>query len=124
MFGVILPKWLENVLDYGITEEEFWNMSFAELERALASKRRIIKQQERQKASFDYILADLIGRSMARLYSSSNEMPKINDIYPSLFSEIEVSEKQKERKNELSALRFRKFAAAFKPKTSEVAKEE
>ena len=69
-------------------------------------------------------MADLIGRSIARIYSSSNEMPKISDVYPSLFSEAEISEKQQERAAELSAMRFKKFAAAFKPKKSEVAKEE
>jgi hypothetical protein len=52
----------------------------------------------------------LIGRSVARIYSSSNQYPSIADAYPSLFSQEEVEEKIQARKDELSALRFKQFA--------------
>ena len=97
----------------GITEHDFWNMTLAELERAFASKRRVMKQQAQEKASYDYILADLIGRSIGRLYSSSTTIPDISAVYPTLFDSQEVEEKRAEKNAELSALRFRQFANSF-----------
>ena len=36
-----------------------------------------MKAEERKKASFDYILADLVGRSISRVYNSANKYPPI-----------------------------------------------
>ena len=70
-------------------------MTLGELERAMASKRRIEKSRIKEKASFDYILAELIGRSVARIYSKDSKFPEIYDAYPSLFEKevMEVQEK-------------------------------
>ena len=43
------------------------------------------ENQEKEKATFDYLLADLIGRSVGRLYNKNNSYPKINEVYSSLF---------------------------------------
>lgn len=91
-------------------------MTLAELWRAIESKQRIQKRQEQEKASFDYILADLIGRSMSRIYSSTAKMPDISEAYPTLFDSVKIEEKKQERKDELSALRFKQFAQAFNKK--------
>lgn len=125
MFSNHIYKWLDNALDYGLTEEEFWNMTLAELERYIDSKKRMQKAQAQEKASFDYTLAELIGRSVARIYSSSNHMPDISEVYPQLFDSKEVEEKKREQKAELSALRFKQFATSFNKRfeTQEVAKE-
>ena len=99
-------------------------MTIAELDRLIKSKKRIQKREQQDKASFDYILADLIGRSMARLYSSSARMPEISAAYPTLFDSEEIQEKKQEKKNELSALRFKQFAQAYNKKfNKEVGKE-
>ena len=99
-------------------------MTLAEVIRAVESKKRIIKLQAQERAAFDYALADLIGRSIARLTSSSAEMPKISDVYPSLFDSEAIEEKQQEKKDELSALRFKQFADSFNKKfKKEVGKE-
>lgn len=116
MFSDIVYKWLENALDYGITESEFWSMTMAEIERVINSKKRVMKIQAQEKASFDYILADLIGRSIGRIYSSSTKIPEIAAVYPSLFDSQEVEEKRAEKKAELSALRFKQFAESFNKK--------
>lgn len=116
LFSEIAYKWLDNALDYGITESDFWNMTIAEIERAIASKKRIMKVQAQEKASFDYILADLIGRSIGRIYSSATTIPEIATAYPSLFDNQEVEEKRAEKKAELSALRFKQFAQSFNKK--------
>lgn len=91
-------------------------MTLAELERAINSKRRVEKQRLQEKASFDYILADLIGRSVARIQSSANHMPEIGEVYPTLFDSKEIQEKKQEQKTELSALRFKLFAESYNKK--------
>lgn len=116
-------KWLDNALDSGITEYEFWNMTIAELERAFQSKRRIQEAKEKEKAIYDYILADLIGRSIARMQSSANHMPEIGEAYPWLFDSEEVQEQKQAKKDELSALRFKLFAQSHNKKFLEVAKD-
>ena len=105
---------LDNALDYGISEKDFWEMTFAELDRLVASKARMEKFKLKERATFDYILASLIGRSFAVGMDSKIEFPKLEEIYPSLFNDDDDKEVQEKReikkqelKDELSALRFR-----------------
>lgn len=97
-------------------------MTLAELERALDSRRRTEKARLKEKATFDYRLADLIGYSMARAYSSANKMPELSAVYPELFTSQEIKEKQEQQKAELTALRFKLFANAYNKKFNEGAK--
>lgn len=115
-------KWLDNALDYGLSESDFWNMTIAELNRFVESQKRTQKREAQEKATFDYILADLIGRSIARIHSSAATYPRLSDTYPSLFESEEVEEKLQEKKDELSALRFKQFANSFNKKFKEVSK--
>ena len=98
-------------------------MTIAELERAFKSKKRIQEAQEREKAIYNYILADLIGRSVARIQSSVSKMPDISEAYPWLFDSQEIQEKKQEKKDDLSALRFKLFAQSHNKKFQEVAKD-
>lgn len=91
-------------------------MTLAELTRAIDSYKRRHKTKEQQKAAFDFILADAIGRSMARLYSSTNKMPQLYELYPSLFDNEEIQAQEQERRDNLSALRFKLFAQAHNDK--------
>ena len=88
-------------------------MTIAELQRAVASRNRVRKQEAQERASYDYILADLIGRSVGRIYSSATKLPPINEAYPSLFSEEMVAEEIAQKKAELSSARFKQFADSF-----------
>ncbi|MGM9543614.1 MAG: hypothetical protein ACI3T9_01390 [Romboutsia timonensis] len=115
-------NWLESALDYGISEYDFWNMTLAELIRAIESKKRSLKVQAKQKAQSDYILADMIGRSIARIYNSNNTIPDISYFYPNLFDSEEIKEKQQEQKDELSVIRFKQFADSFNRKYKEANK--
>ena len=112
-------KWLENALDFGLTEHEFWNMTLAEFDRYISSKRRVQEREAKERASFDYILGDLIGRSIARVYNSSNTYPEIYDAYPAFFEKESIEEQRQERLNELSAQRFMAFAESFNKKFAE-----
>ena len=73
----------------------------------------------KEKANFDYVLADLVGRSVARIHSSSNKFPSIAEAYPSLFSQEEYEETVQAKKDELSALRFKQFAQFHNSKLKE-----
>lgn len=97
-------------------------MTLAELNRAVESKKRNQRREAQERASYDYILADLIGHSIARIHSSSNQMPHISTVYPSLFESEELEMKIQEKKDELSALRFKQFAQSFNNKFKEVGK--
>lgn len=103
---------MDNALDWGISEADFWSMTLAELERLFASKRRMKKQKAQEQAYFDYQLADLIGVSVGRIYNKSTKMPSVEEAYPNIF---DAEEKQK-KKDELSAARFKQFAEAFNKK--------
>ena len=120
MFSDVVYKWLENALDYGITEAQYWEMTLAELTRAIESKKRVNKAQEQKQAAFDYILADLIGQSVARVFSSENTLPDIAEVYPTLFNDEEITEQKQAKKDELSAARFRQFAQAHNSNFKEV----
>lgn len=99
-------------------------MTLAELNRAVESKKRIQKIEAQEKAYYDYVLGDLIGRSIARIHSSSNHYPAIHEMYPTLFESEVVEEKIQEKKDELSVLRFKQFAQSYNAKyNKEVGKE-
>lgn len=124
LYGDYIYRWLDSALDYGISEFDFWNMTLAEINRAVESKKRIQKQQAQERANFDYIQADLIGRSISRVYNSANKMPDISAVYPSLFDSKEIEEQKAHKKLELSALRFKQFAQSYNTKYKEVVKDE
>ena len=98
-------------------------MTIAELSRVFDSKKRRMKAEAQEKAYYDYVLADLIGRSVARLYSKSAKLPSIDEAYPNLFEaeKEDITVKQ----DEISAIRFKQFADAFNKKfKKEVGKED
>lgn len=116
LYSDYIYSWLENSLDYGLTEADFWNMTLAEINRALHSKRRQKENAEKRQASYDYILADLIGKSISRIYSSSSKLPSIEDVYPSLFNSEDIKAQKQAKLNELSALRFKQFVNSHNKK--------
>ena len=99
-------------------------MTLGEIIRAIESKKRQQKAAAQEKATFDYIQADLIGRSISRLHSSSNRMPQLAEIYPSLFEAAEIESKIQEKKQQLSIIRFKQFAQSHNNKYKEVEKGE
>jgi hypothetical protein len=99
-------------MSYGITEHEFFSMTIAEIERAIKAR----KAMEKRRAQFDYILADLIGRSVARVYNSDNKLPTLAEAYPSLFDAQEEQEALQRAQDEKNALNFMKFAQSHNRK--------
>lgn len=107
-------------MDYGLTENEYWEMTLAEIIRYIESQKRKQLIQAREKASFDYIHAELVGRSIARIYSNSARYPAIEEAYPSLFSTEEIQQQKQDKKDELSVIRFKQFANSFNKRFKEV----
>lgn len=87
-------------------------MTVGELSRWIDSKRRCLEREAKEQASFNYIQADLIGRSIARIYSKNSKMPSLAEVYPNLFTTEELEEKEMERRDKLSIMRFEQFALA------------
>lgn len=112
---------LNNALDYGISERDFWDMTLAELERMVASRQRVEKYEKQQRATFDYMLAALIGRAFAANMDSKATFPEIYEAYPSLFNREDRESQKRELNNQLSALRFKQFANFHNKKYKEVA---
>lgn len=112
----IIEDYISAALDCGIAEAAFWEMTFAELARVFESKKR----QQRQQAINDYVLADLIGRSCARIHSKGANMPTLSEAYPALFDSVKEAETIQKQKDELSALRFKQFAQSYNQKFKEV----
>lgn len=106
-FSELIYKYLDNALDYGILEFDFWEMTLAEIDRAIESKIRVMKVEEKQRATYTYILADLIGYSVGRIHNSNNKMPSISEVFPDLFVEDkEQIEENKIKKFKAELLRF------------------
>lgn len=123
MFSNYVYKWLDSALDWGISEDRFWDMTIAELIRQIDSIKRIRQRELQEKAHFDYKLADLIGVSISRVYNSANTMPDISQVYPTIFDSEEVEAIKCRQQDELSALRFKQFASSFNQRyTKEEAK--
>lgn len=99
-------------------------MTLAEFDRALEAHKRLEKRKAQEQATMDYILGDLIGRSIARIYSSSANYPDISAVYPTLFDSKEIEQQKANKRAELSALRFKQYANFHnnKMKNKEVAK--
>lgn len=95
-------------------------MTFGEVFRAVESYNRTKQTQQQEQAYFDYALADLIGRSVARMHSSANKMPEIEKAYPTLFNSEEIQEQKRQKKAELSALRFKQFVNSHNKRFTEV----
>jgi hypothetical protein len=83
MYTDHIDAMLDNALDMDITEFDFWNMTIGEFNRIYNSKMRVKKVRDQEVAIHNYILGDLIGRSMARLQSSSVTYPQIYEAYTS-----------------------------------------
>ena len=120
-YSTHIYKMLNNALDYGISEKEFWEMTFAELDRLVASKKRMEKHFAKEKATYDYISAILIGRAFAACMDNKAKFPEIHEVYPSLFDVQEREIQKREQSNQLSALRFKQFAHSYNKKFKEVA---
>jgi hypothetical protein len=123
LFSEYLEKWLEDFLDMGLTEWQFWDMTLAELNRYAESFKRQQKRKAEEKAIADYRLADLIGYSMARLYSNSAKYPEIYDVYPAIFDKAAIEEARTKEKSKKTNDWLMNFADSFNKSNSKEGKD-
>lgn len=98
-------------LDVGLEEEQYWEMTVAQVLRKIDSFNRVHKKQLREKAEMDWTLANLISIAVGRCLSSDVQMPQVEEVYPALFDTEETSKKRQEQATNLSVARFMEFAA-------------
>lgn len=103
---------METALDIGIDEDTYWNMSIGEVARRAKSYERTYRRKLKDKASFDWILGNLIGISVGRCLSSDATYPEIYEAYPTIFSSEEVGELKQKEQDERSVANFLAFATA------------
>lgn len=116
-----------NALDSGLTELSFWDMTPGEVIRAIESRNRVEKVKTQERATYDYIQANLIVKGISIVLGDKTPYPSIQEAYPGIFNEVfkEQEEKAQQRKMELSTLRFKQFAQSYnnKFKNKEVPKQ-
>ena len=74
-----------------------------------------MRLEAKERASFDYILANLIAKGVTIAFGGKGAFPTIHEVYSSIF-EDEIKAKEEElqaKRNELSVLRFKQFAQSY-----------
>jgi hypothetical protein len=101
-------------------------MTLAEVKRAVKSRIRVKKMEAKERATFDYILANLIGASVGCVLDSNTTFPPIEEVYGSLF-EDEVKKKEEakiDKQTQLFIARLKAYANFHNKKfNKEVAKD-
>lgn len=82
---------LQPAINLGLEEEKFWEMTIAEIDRWMGGANWRLRTQ----AQFDYVLADLVGISVSRIFSKEAQFPSIDQAYPELFKGV-VEKKEPE----------------------------
>lgn len=101
-------KWLDIALDSGIPEKEFWDMTIAEVNRAVASHTRREKAKAQEKAIMDYKLANLIAA-----FLNDGKAPNVIKWYSFLFDEEVKAAVEQEEREAASEAAFINFTASF-----------
>lgn len=106
---------LMTALDFGLSELDFWDMTPGEVVRYINSRSKVKRIEAQERASYDYILANLIVKGVGITLGSKETMPKVQEVYPGIFDDLikEQEEKLQEKRAQLSALRFRQFAQSY-----------
>lgn len=105
-----IEQMLINSLDYGITENDFWEMTPAEVVRSVNSKIKIQKVKSQERASYDYIQAQLIIKGVGIMLGNKDTMPTLAQAYPTIFEDEAAMEAKQQQQTNLSTLRFLQFA--------------
>lgn len=93
-------------------------MTPGEVVRLTQARSRIRRLEAQERASYDYILANLIIKGVSITLGSKGNFPTIEEAYPGLFDDLaeKRNEELNKQKMNLSALRFRQFAQSYNDK--------
>lgn len=104
---------LENCLIIGVTEKEFWNMSYGEAIRTIEAYNKREKYNNQRQASNIYILSQLIADNIAPMLSKDHKPREYMEIFGHLYDaeEVKKQDEEKELKEvQLQSAKFKMFA--------------
>ena len=106
---------LDMALEFDITEFNFWEMTPREVSRAMKAKHKVRRAMAQERATLDYIQANLITKGVSIAFGSKETIPPIEQVYVGLFDDVKEQQEEqiKQRKTDLSALRFKMFAQSY-----------
>ena len=102
-------------------------MTIAEINRAVESYQRRENQKAKERASFDYVLAQMIGLNLNRaINGSETDYPTMAEIYPTLFADKAKQHKEikENRKAESFAIQLKQFSMYHNEKIKKGVKDE
>lgn len=107
-FEEYIVDFLEQCMAIGITEDIFWSSNHGEINRMIKSIQEIETRNNRNHAGFDYTLAGLINRSIGGMFSKSSEKyPSLEETYPLLFDNDNISKSEELSQDELKVLEMK-----------------
>ena len=89
-----IDELLEQCMSIGMTEKDFYGSTFKQVKRYAESYTTREKLKMQEQAFFDYQLANMIGTSVARLFSNDVQYPSIDEAYPGIFNDTNNKETQ------------------------------
>jgi hypothetical protein len=92
--GNLFDELLPTALFCNVSVFDFWDMTFGEIVLTIQAYNRRKEEEMKAQCISDYNLADLIALSCARLVDKDLKFPKIEQIYPQLFTEKLTEEKK------------------------------
>jgi len=100
-----------------MSEFDFWDMTIGEIARYYKGVMFRKEQERKERASFDYTLAVLIGSATVGQMSKGSKMPTLEEAYPDVFKiDEEPSEEAIKKKVDISVARFMQFANSYNAK--------
>lgn len=93
-------------------------MTPGEVVRAIESYNRRTRIETQEKATFDYIQANMIIKGVSIVLSGKGSMPTIQEAYPGIFDNLVEKQEQElqKQRDQLSVLRFKQFAQSYNNK--------
>lgn len=91
-----LDSMLKDCLAYGLSIDTFYSMTFKEVKLFIEGTRSRIDLERKDKAMFDYLLANLITTGTGIILGSKAPFPKYEEYYASIFGEESQEEMELE----------------------------
>lgn len=103
-------------LDIGISPAEFWGYSAGEIVHLLESHKRQERIRQKEKATFQMILARQIGEQVAKLFDDKNEVniTPLWEYFPDLFREEKLQSEEQEKQHQLEIFKAKMEAFALR----------
>lgn len=74
-------------------------MDYLEITETIKAYSRRKEKESREKAVFNYKLADLIGTSVKRILDEKQEMPPLWEVYPGMFDDYKAEHEEQQVQN-------------------------